>query len=335
MATPKPRRLGRGLSSLIQPAEPVQVEHNQTKIEQIKSPDSSGTPGSASRVEGGGSASAAAGERGGLVRWVAIDRIGPSPFQPRRHFDDGALEQLAASIKRSGLMQPIIVRPTSEGFELVAGERRWRAAGRAGLTEVPAVVRELADEDAAEWALVENLQREELNPIERAHGLKSLAERFGVSHATLGERVGLDRSTVANLIRLTELESEIQEHVAAGTMSMGHARALLGVTAPGARLALAKRIIAGAWSVRQTEDAVRKTTQSSEPSPTPSRSAVPNQRAAVLADLERRLSAHLGTKASVVLRGSGNRGRLVIEFYSLEEFEGLMERVGLTDESMG
>lgn len=329
--SPKPRRLGRGLSSLIQPTEPVRVDTSQTKQEQNPSSGSADS-GVGDTRSSPAPAGAAVGESGGLVRWVGIDRIEPSPFQPRRHFDDEALQQLAASITRSGLMQPIIVRPTANGFELVAGERRWRAAALAGLAEVPAVVRELSDEEAAEWALVENLQREELNPIERAHGLKSLADRFGVSHAALGERLGLDRSTVANLIRLTELEREIQEHVASGTMSMGHARALLGVPTPGARLALAKRAIAGAWSVRQTEEAVRKTTHSGAPSSASAQSDLPNQRAAVIADLERRLSAHLGTKASVTMRGRGNRGRLVIEFYSLEEFEGLMERVGLTDE---
>lgn len=325
--TPKPRRLGRGLSSLIQPTEPVRVDAIQTNIEQTTPSVSPGAGSSAASED------AAVGESSGLVRWVGVDRIEPSPFQPRRHFDDQALQQLAASITRSGLMQPIIVRPTTKGFELVAGERRWRAAELAGLTEVPAVVRELSDEEAAEWALVENLQREELNPIERAHGLKSLADRFGVSHTALGERLGLDRSTVANLIRLTELEREIQDHVAAGTLSMGHARALLGVPTPSARLALAKRAIAGAWSVRQTEEAVRKTTHAEKPIPT--KGELPNQRAAVIADLERRLSAHLGTKATVTMRGRGNRGRLVIEFYSLEEFEGLMDRVGLTDDSMG
>lgn len=328
--TSKPRRLGRGLSSLIQPTEPVRVDTVQTNTEQTGSsaaPADAATPAAPDGAAVGGS--------GGLVRWVRIDRIEPSPFQPRHHFDDKALQQLAASITRSGLMQPIIVRPTSKGFELVAGERRWRAAELAGLSEVPAVVRELSDEEAAEWALVENLQREELNPIERAHGLKSLADRFGVSHAALGERLGLDRSTVANLIRLTELESEIQEHVATGKISMGHARALLGVTTPAARLALAKRAIAGAWSVRQIEEAVRKTTHHEAPVPATTKGELPNQRAAVIADLERRLSAHLGTKATVTMRGRGNRGRLVIEFYSLEEFEGLMDRVGLTDESMG
>lgn len=330
--TPKPRRLGRGLSSLIQPTEPVRVDADQTNTKQTTS---SGDPTDPASGAASGGAGAAVGESGGLVRWVAVGRIEPSPFQPRRHFDEGALAQLAASITRSGLMQPIIVRPTAAGFELVAGERRWRAAERAGLTEVPAVVRELTDEEAAEWALVENLQREELNPIERAHGLKSLADRFGVSHAALGERLGLDRSTVANLIRLTELESEIQEHVASGTMTMGHARALLGVPTSGARLDLAKRAIAGAWSVRQIEEAVRKTTHQEATVPATTKGELPNQRAAVIADLERRLSAHLGTKATVTMRGRGNRGRLVIEFYSLEEFEGLMDRVGLTDESMG
>ncbi|MDQ7014329.1 MAG: ParB/RepB/Spo0J family partition protein [Planctomycetota bacterium] len=267
---------------------------------------------------------------------MAVDRVQPSPFQPRRHFGAEALEQLASSIKRSGLMQPIIVRPTATGYELVAGERRLRAAAEAGLVEVPAVVRELADEDAAEWALVENIQREELNPIERAHGLRALSERFGVSHAELGERVGLDRSTVANLIRLTELDEEIQQLVSSGALTMGHARALLGLPRPGGRLTLAKQAAAQGWSVRRTEESVRRTTQArTEESTQQPPNNTPNQREAVLADLERRLSAHLGTRTKVTMRSRGNRGRVTIEFYSLEQFEGLMERIGLSDEMAG
>ena len=146
-STPKPRRLGRGLSSLIQPTEPVRVDTDQTNT---KHTTSSGDPTDPASGAASGGAGAAVGESGGLVRWVAVGRIEPSPFQPRRHFDEGALAQLAASITRSGLMQPIIVRPTAAGFELVAGERRWRAAERAGLTEVPAAVRELPAEEAAE-----------------------------------------------------------------------------------------------------------------------------------------------------------------------------------------
>ena len=332
MATPKQRRLGRGLSSLIQTPAPVAVEAA------VAAPPKSGDQSSVfTRADNSVGDTTHSQPDGGpnLVVLVAVDRVTPNRFQPRRHFDEQALEHLAASIGRAGLMQPIIVRPSGGGgFELVAGERRWRAAQRAGLSELPAVVRELGDADAAEWALVENLQREELNPIERAHGLRSLAERFGLTHAVLGERVGLDRSTVANLIRLTELEEEIQTMVSVGSLSMGHARALLGM-APGAgRMSLASRVMADSLSVRDVEAAVRHADSALQgKKPQHKTNTTPTQREAVIADIERRLSDHLGTKARISLRAGGNRGCLKLEFYSLELFEGLMERIGLADDA--
>ncbi len=231
-------------------------------------------------------------------------------------------------------MQPILVRPVgSGGYELIAGERRWRAARIAGLVEISAVVRELADGEAAEWALIENIQREDLNPIERAHGLRGLVERFGLSHNELGDRVGLDRSTVANLIRLTELEEPIQELVSEGRLAMGHARAVLAMPTGAARIELAKQAAAGGWSVRQVEASVRRWAQTQLESLNQSSSNnTRTQREAVIADIERRLGDHLGTKTKITLRASGNRGRVQFEFYSLEQFEGLMERMGLTDE---
>ena len=332
MATQKQRRLGRGLSSLIQTQAPVTVE---AAIE--TAPQSRGKTSGFTREENPVGDSTDSPRDGGsnLVVMVAVDRVTPNRFQPRRHFDEQALEHLAASIGRAGLMQPIIVRPSGGGgFELVAGERRWRAAQRAGLSELPAVVRELGDADAAEWALVENLQREELNPIERAHGLRSLAERFGLTHAVLGERVGLDRSTVANLIRLTELEEEIQTMVSGGSLSMGHARALLGMSPGTGRLSLASRVMADSLSVRDVEAAVRHADSALQgKKPQHTTNTTPTQREAVIADIERRLSDHLGTKARISLRAGGNRGCLKLEFYSLEQFEGLMERIGLADDA--
>jgi len=332
MVTPKPRRLGRGLSSLIQPQEPVRVEAPGMDIPTVGD-DAGISTGSDSGV--GISAQSTTGGGASLVVAVPTDRITPSRFQPRRLFDDDALERLASSIRRSGLMQPIIVRPASGGgFELVAGERRWRAAQRAGLSEVPAVVRELGDADAAEWALVENLQREELNPMERGHGLRNLAERFGLSHAVLGERLGLDRSTVANLIRLTELEEAIQTMVREGSLSMGHARALLGLPAGAVREALAVQAASDSCSVREMEARVRRAGQTGqEPHSEHNTNITPTQRELVISDIERRLGDHLGTKARISLRAGGNRGYLRLEFYSLEQFEGLMERIGLADES--
>lgn len=350
MATQKQRRLGRGLSSLIGTQEPIRVEPSPKDPQDTPQvpPNTGGESGvytgdSGPLAQVSADADAVVAGGNGLVRLVAVAEIEPSRFQPRRHFDEESLAQLAASIERSGLMQPIIVRPMrggssgggegDGGYELVAGERRWRAARRAGLTEVPAVVRELADGEAAEWALVENIQREDLNPIERAHGLRSLVERFGLSHADMGERVGLDRSTVANLIRLTELEEPIQTLVSEGRLAMGHARAIVAMPAGAARIDLAMQAAKAGWSVRQVEQAVRHWTQTQlEPLPKEMSNKTPTQREAVIADIERRLSDHLGTKTKITLRASGNRGRVQVEFFSLEQFEGLMERMGLRDE---
>ena len=316
----KPRKLGRGLSSLLQPLPPVSVaipqrqadqkdtNKSQTNKDNEHAPanDSGGNRGGEEKPRRAGQENSdlhtqmeqkddahAPSQGGGLE--IAVDQIVPNPYQPRRDFDPAAITTLASSIRRSGLMQPIIVRsasptsPTSptplapdtapqaaaedsvlspEGrsktgthrtvmYEIVAGERRWRAAREAGLVTIPAVVRELSDAQAAEWALVENMQREDLNPIERGFGLRALADQFSLSHTQVGQRVGLERSTVANLIRLTELEEDIQRFVADGALSMGHARALLGVPAGDARCKLAAVAAREGWTVRATEHACR------------------------------------------------------------------------------
>ena len=324
MATQKQRRLGRGLSSLIQgptsvPAGLVE-EQSKTTQQTTDTGASTGSVGVSARAE----------QPAGAVRTIPVTSIQPNRFQPRRQFDEPSLARLAESITRSGLMQPIIVRPTGKDrFELVAGERRWRAAQLAGLRELPAVVRDLGDEDAAEWALVENMQREDLDPIERAHGLANLVAQFGLSHTQIGERLGLDRSTVANLIRLTELEEQVQHFVSSGRLQMGHARALLGMPPGTARLALAKRAASGGWSVRQVESAVRA---QGDPGGQQQQNATPTQRQAVIADLERRLGEHLGTKVKITMRGNSTRGQLQIAFFNYPQFEGLMERMGLRDD---
>jgi ParB family chromosome partitioning protein len=163
---------------------------------------------------------------------LAPDAIHPSPFQPRKSFDDGDLDQLAESIRRAGMMQPVVVRPGASGdYELIAGERRWRAAKKIGLERMPAVVRDLPDEDAAELAIIENVQRKDLSAMERAWGFRTLADRFGLSHAQVAERVGLERSSVTNLVRLTELEQSIQDLLHTGAIGSGHGKALLALEA--------------------------------------------------------------------------------------------------------
>jgi ParB family transcriptional regulator, chromosome partitioning protein len=253
----------------------------------------------------------------------------PSPFQPRRSFDEDGLKELADSIKRSGVMQPIIVRRardevTGNEFQLVAGERRWRAAMLAGLATLPAIVRELDDERAAEFALIENVQRKDLGAMERAHGFQSLAERFSLSHAQVAQRVGLSRSSVTNLIRLTELEREIQELLEDETLSVGHGKALLAIAPGEGRLALAQRAGTENWSVRRLEQAGTEPTQSVPTARSGGEAAVPASRER----LEKQLSEHLGTKVRLKTNASGTKGTMVIDFYNLDHFDGLMARMG-------
>jgi len=235
-------------------------------------------------------------------------------------------------------MQPIVVRrlspsddaPAGVRWELIAGERRWRAARLAGLESVPAVVAALSDREAAEWSLVENLQREDLNPIERAEAFGRLADTFGLTHAQIAQRVGLDRSTIANLIRLTDLEEIIRDEIAAGRLSAGHGKALLALPAGKARVKTALQARDGAWSVRRLEQAVQRILDPA-PNAGPDRAAgVPNAaREASRRDLERRLQERLGTRTRVHLDAAGLRGRIVVEFYDLDQLDGVLQKMGV------
>jgi ParB family transcriptional regulator, chromosome partitioning protein len=301
----KPRRLGRGLSALIENPAPVVVETKAKTLASSELPEAD-SPG---------------------LTQIPLDQIQPSPYQPRHSFDEAELENLAQSIRQAGVIQPIVVRQTkhtTNSYELVAGERRWRAARLAGLGAVPSVVVTLEDHEAAEWALIENLQRKDLNAIERAHALRGLCEKFGLTHQQLAERVGLDRSTVANLIRVTELAEPIQELIAAGELTIGHGKALLSIGDPALRLRLARQAASEHWTVRKLEQH-DKPTVLTEGDPA-ARVASPT-----LADLERQLSEHLGTRVRISTTRDGSRGRLSMEFYSLDHFDGLLAKFGYTD----
>jgi ParB family chromosome partitioning protein len=246
--------------------------------------------------------------------------------------DEGALASLSASISRRGMMQPIVVRERGgEGarYELVAGERRWRAARMAGLERVPALVAELTDEEAAELAIVENVQREDLNPVDRARGLRALGERFGLSHGAIAERVGLERSSVTNLIRVTELEEEILSLLAKGVLSLGHGKALLGLAGGRGRVELAARAVRGSWSVRELERRVGSLGGGASPGGGGSSGVA---KPAGVVDLERRLGEHLGTGVRIRTAGkSGSKGTIEVSFYDFDHFDGLMRRMGLGD----
>ena len=256
---------------------------------------------------------------------VRVDAIVPNPRQPRQHFDATSLEQLAGSIKQSGVMQPIVVRPIPGGFELVAGERRFRACQSIGRDTIPAVVKSLSDRDAAEWALVENLQREDLGPIERANGIARLMEEFGITQADAGKQLALDRSTVTNLLRLRDLDQSTMDALEAGLIAQGHARALLGCRELNRRHELLKACVRKGWSVREVERQVKQagTTRSDPGSP----------RSSHVTDMEVRLGAHLGTKVKIALGRKKGTGRMTLDFYSLEQFDGLLEKLGFNPEN--
>jgi ParB family chromosome partitioning protein len=259
---------------------------------------------------------------------VDVDRISPNTLQPRGAMDDGRLNELAQSIKANGIIQPIVVRRTGERFEIIAGERRWRAAQKAGLLRVPVVVREVAvgqEQSVLEMALIENIQRENLNPIDEALAYRRLSDEFSLTQDDIATAVGKDRATVANFLRLLKLPDGVRQEVAAGNLSMGHARALLGLAGDAEQLRLARDVMARHLSVRETEALVKKAAETSKP-PVEAAKPVPadvHTRAA-----EERLRVLLGTRVRIVRQGS--HGRIEIDFGSEQElirvFEQLTEK---------
>jgi len=247
------------------------------------------------------------------VREIPVDEIRPRPGQPRRTFREESLQELAASMREHGVVQPLIVRKVAGGgYELVAGERRWRAARLAGMRTVPAIVRPLSDAQALEVSLIENLQREDLNPLEEAEAYRQLMEIVGLTQEQLAERVGKSRSHIANMLRLLSLPDEVKEYVSRGTLSMGHARALLSLPSAAAQIALARKVARQGLSVRQVEAAVKGRGRR------PSRSEEPELR-----HIEDRLRMALGTQVRVVQ--GRKRGKIEIMYYSPEDLERLLE----------
>ena len=252
---------------------------------------------------------------------VDIDRILPNSHQPRKSFDDSGLSELADSIREHGVVQPIVIRALDDGFfQLIAGERRWRASQRAGLLKIPAVVREAGEHAALEIALIENLQREDLNPIEEAQAYERLIVDFGMTQEEVAKRVGKNRTTVANMLRLLRLPPEVQQWLRENRLSTGHAKALLSLSEPDAILDTARKIIQGNYSVRQTEILVARHAKTATDDDSGDSSAVvdPNVRAAVHA-----LEQALGTKVTV--QEHEGKGKIEIHFFSFEEMNRLYE----------
>ncbi|HEY8417557.1 MAG TPA: ParB/RepB/Spo0J family partition protein [Limnochordales bacterium] len=251
---------------------------------------------------------------------LPLERIRPNRYQPRTEMDPAALQELAESIRTHGVLEPVIVRPVEGGYELVVGERRWRAAQQAGLTTIPSVIRELTDQEAAVLALVENLQREDLNPIEEARAFQRLTE-LGLTQEEVAAQVGRSRPAVANSLRLLTLEPEIQQAVARGEVSVGHAKVLLGVDNPALRRKLVAEIVSKGLTVRQTEELARSQRRVGAKAVRPARRGRPVD--PIWADVETRLSEALGTRVRVQRQGEG--GRIVIEFYTQEDVGRLLE----------
>lgn len=327
MGSKKPPRLGRGLTSLMMgpvktlPPDSGKLADNFNKDEsepQLSDGTASRPTASADPVD---------------LSYVSIDQIQTNAHQPRRHFTAASMDRLAESIRADGVMQPVIVRPAAEkgSYELVAGERRLRAAQQAGLEKIPAIVRHLDNRQVAEWSLIENLQREDLNPIERAEAFQKLIQDYQLSHEEVAVRVGLDRSSVSNLLRILGLEDSMRQFVVDGLLSLGQARALVGVSDPAVQVALGNRAVADRWSVRQVEAAVRKMGDVIL-RPEVKDSVKNSSRSALLRDLEKQIGDQLQTKIRIRSGRKKGSGSITIDFYGLDQFDSLLARLGIATE---
>jgi len=303
----KPRHLGRGLESLIGPIISGLAETNYPM------PDLGIGPNFPPDKELHSS-----------LREISIDAISPNPYQARTTWNDQELAQLAESIKANGIIQPILVRPVGPAYQLIAGERRFRAARLASLTTIPAIVRQATDEELLELALVENIHRTDLNPIERAKAYQNYLSTFSLTQAEAAERLGEDRSVIANYLRILDLPDEIKQMLIDGQLTMGHARAILALPTDELRRKLANRALAGRLSVREVERLVRRYLVGIGQA----RITVRSKPAHIL-DLENKLTSQLGSKVTIETRRDGQRGRMIIEFHSLDEFDSIIDRLGL------
>ena len=304
------RRLGRGLASLMtNPAEVPAEQVSPVATEKTAAGDYTAAQGSAPGIQE-----------------LPIQRIQANRYQPRQEFDDSSLRELADSLLAAGMVQPVVVRINPDDpdkYELIAGERRWRAAALAGLKTIPAIIRNASDQQSAELALIENLQREDLNPMERAEGLQRMLEKFQLSQSDLATRVGMGRPTVANLLRLNQLPEDVKNLIRNNKLTLGHGKLLLSITNNKQCSQIAAACAAGEWSVRKLREQIDRLEKNESAAP------VVETKSAHISDLEKQLAASLGTK--VVLREGRKKGtgKIVIEFYDLDQFDGLLEQLGV------
>ena len=256
------------------------------------------------------------------TRELLIDEISPNRFQPRKYFDDDKLEELVTSISENGILQPVVVQKSDTGYELVAGERRWRASKKAGLKKIPAMIREVSDTKALELAIIENIHRQDLNPIEEAEAYKRLAEDFSLTQEMIAEKVGKSRAAIANILRLLNLSRNIQENLISGKLSMGHARALLGLENNGQMHAMCQEILKQGLTVRQTESKVNRL---KKPEILKLASSM-KKKNIFIRDLEKELERKLGTKVEVSPKKTG--GKLVVSYYSDDDLERIQNLIG-------
>jgi len=304
----KQKHLGRGLESLLGPITSArQVYANRKK------PDDENYDNFPSDKELSKS-----------LKEISIDSISPNPYQARTVWDQQELEDLAESIKANGVIQPIIVRPATVGYELIAGERRFRASKLASIKTIPALVRQATDQQLLELALIENIHRTDLNPIERAKCYQSYLTTFSLTQTEAAQRLGEDRSVIANYLRLLDLPGEIKQMLAKRQLTMGHARAIIALPTDEIRRKLANRAMAGRLSVREVERLVRKYLTGTK---VPKKTEIPKP--PHITDLESKLCTQLGTKVTIETRKNGNRGKIIIEFHSLDEFDRITEKIGL------
>jgi len=255
--------------------------------------------------------------------YCGIEEIRPHRAQPRKHFDESKLLELAETIKEKGILDPLMVRRVEDGYELIAGERRWRAAQKAGLKEVPVIVREADDREVLELSLIENLQREDLNPLEEAEGFRELIEKFNVSHEEVSKRVGKDRTTITNALRLLKLSPEIQNHLIQNRITAGHARAILSLESREKQKELCEVILQKDLSVREAEALAKRWSEKSKKKPTTEKKK--EELLAQLQSLQDALRQHLGTK--VRIQSKGKKGKIEIEYYSHEDLERVVETI--------
>ena len=315
------KRLGKGLGGLLSNpvAVPVETAEKSGDVPQSSSEATTKVPGTAAAK----SAVADSGE-GEQISFLPIDLVEPNTLQPRQVFDDDALGQLADSIQKAGVMQAIVVRKREgvDGYELIAGERRLRAAQIAGLKTIPATIKDVDDRTAAEWALIENLQREDLNPIDRAEAFDRLIVKFEATQKEIAEQLGINRSSVSNFLRLNDLDDFVKDAVRDGRLSMGHAKVILGIPDLTQSKAIATRCMREQWSVRELERQLQKGGSKSK-----SMEKEKSPLEMYMDSLSEQLGNHLGTKVDISTGHKKGSGKLTITFYDNDQFEGILDKL--------